>query len=611
MTSGRAHIVSGALLLALLGGYPVFMLASHYGVPVGGGTYFHFHTDEFHKMGEIAVAMKGNYLLGNPFVYEERDGATSNTPYAPAFAALLFRASGLSIATSSWLLDFVMPALAFLLVVLLFRRLFPSADPCALPGVAFLFTLVFLMAPSQRGMMRYMQSQMTMPYFLYLYLATILLEARRVGPDEFAVMLIMNAAGPLIDIWFSLVVTATQSLLLLWNLARRDGERARAFALLAAAVVVGGSPEFLRLLSTARLPGFAMLQERMGGMRTFVPSYPVYMIWIAVLGVLVALGARAGFLRAHRTLARVSLLTLGFCTALYFQNLVTFHRLYFQGEHLAGNAMIPAGLLVCAMLLSLFDRIPSVNLRPLLLAVLMLAAAAHHHYEVRKVLMPWLPADRADEIYGYDPMRIEVLYRPALEWLRARGADTDVVFAEPGLDMMTRLIADRFSYAPRASVHVSLNQQGIIERYYPFLWLRGQVRIATAKDTTWHMDEQVTNYDPRDYNLLYASAGSALPHQSRINAFFKARGWRPVFDEEETRRKFQANIDALYDGYDSFVAGRSLSGLRDLLKYKCDWVLWGPQEKFFYARYDPDADSTIEKVFTDEGHDVRVYRVRP
>lgn len=616
----------GALLaIAVLGGLPNLLLAKKYGVSMGDGTYFPYHFDEFHKMAEVAVAMKGRLLVGNPFLREEASAPASNTPYAGSLFAIALRLTGTRLDTTTWLFDFLVPAFALVLVAWLFGRLFPDASRPARLLAAFLFVLVFLMAPTQRAMMRFMQAQMTAPYFIYLYVATILLAMRRVGRTEFALLVILNACGPWIDLWFALVVSATQTGLLLWHLLNRRFEEAGQFALLVAAVLAGGVPEYLRLLALAREPGFALLTARQGAIATFLPSYPKYLAWLAAFAILAAAAGKARLLKGRGELVTTAVITLLACTGIYFQNLVTGKRLYFQGEHLAGKALVPAGLVLAAALLGLMGRLRSRAARAAVGGALVAAAVAHHVVEVPKPMGLAAPADAKDIIYGYDQMRNQVQYATAFRWLRANAPDTAVVLCDPMLDLILKLQADKFAYSSQGAVHISLDQEGLNRRLYPLLWMRSTLRTPTPEDPVWRMHEHLEDYNARDYNLAYCSAGNTLPHQARVNAWLKARGRSPVFDEERSRAEFQANIDRLYDGFESFLSERGLSardtaiarpgtrpaaGLRDLLAYGCDYVLWGPQERLFWNDYDPGADATLEPAWSDPATGTAIYRFR-
>ncbi len=617
--------LAAAALLAFLGGLPNILLARKYGVAMGDGTYFPYHFDEFHKMAEVAVAMKGRLLVGNPFLLEEANAPASNTPYAGSLFALFLRATGITLETTTWLWDFLIPPFALCLIAWLFARLFPDASRSTRLLAAFLFVLVFLMAPTQRAMMRFMQAQMTAPFFVYLYLGTILLAMRRVGRAEFTVLVILNACGPWIDLWFALVVSATQTGLLVWSLLNRRFEEAMQFGLLILAVLAGGVPEYLRLLALAREPGFALLTARQGAIATFLPSYPKYLAWLGLFLVVAATAGKARLLKGRGELVSAATITLLACTGLYFQNAVTGKRLYFQGEHLAGKALLPAGLILSAALLGLMGRLKSAPARAALGAVLIAAAVGHHVVEIPKPMGLAAPAETRDVIYGYDQMQNQAQYAAAFTWLRDHAPDSAVVLCDPMLDMILKLRADKFAYSSQGAVHISLDQDGLNRRFYPFLWMRAAVRTPTPEDPTWHMHEYLEHYNARDYNLVYCSAGNALPHQARVNAWFKARGRAPLFDESVARAEFQANIDRLYDGFDAFLAERkiagrdtamalpgtrSATGLGDLLAYRCDFVLWGPQERLFYPAYDPATDPTLEHAWSDATGGTAVYRLR-
>lgn len=615
--------------LAFLGGFHNFLLAAKYGFSLSDGHFIHFHTDEYHKMAEIFVALKGHYMVGNPCLLEEYSAPASNTPFAGSLAALIFRILHIDFAATTWFFDFLIPPIAFLVVLWFHGRLFPSAAPFDRRIASFLFVLIFLLAPTQRSMMRYMHAQLTLPIFVWIFLATTTLAAGRLKGIGFGLLTALNAASAWLDPWYALVLTATQVLLAVITLVKGDSITASRLAIVALAAVIGGIPETLRLMALSNEPGFKMLTERQGAMATFVPSYPKYMAWLAILSLISGVAYRLHLLKRHGAVFGVALVTLAVCTAIYFQNLVTWRRLYFQGEHVAGKALLPAGILISAILVSALGRLrEKFGKRSAYAAALtlVLSAIAHHGLEVPKPIGWSAPADYADPIYGLDPLQKQVQYASAFAWLSRHVPDTAVVLCDPTTDLILKIRADKFAYASQVSVHISLDQEGLNTRLYPFLWMRPRLRIPTSEDPIWRMHEYLRNYNPRDYNLVYCSAGSALPHQVRVNGWLASKGMNPAFDETKARTEFQSHIDRLYAGYDAFLASRHLvgrdtstaspesqpaDGIRDLLAFRCDYVLWGPQEKFFYPEYDPAADPTLAQIWSDEVRGTVVYRILP
>ncbi len=596
------------VLLVFLGSYHNLVKSWMYDLPLGTEHYFPTATIEvFHKMSEVDAAMKGYYLVGNPFHFEERFITASNTPGGPAFFGIFLRLIRMNLATTTWFFDLLMPVIVFALFMLMLRRLEVSSSTTHLAIASFLFTLVLMMAPQQRLLYRYLSPQMSLPLYLYLFMATALLERRKVEVVEYGFMLALNAINFIIDPWMAVLVVGTQSLLVLKFIWRRDHEYAARVFMLVLSGMLGGAAEILRLSSLHKEDGFQILAARMGQMDTFVPSYPVFLVWVVLLGVLCFIAWRFRCLTSDRFLMTFGWMAMIVCVAIFGQNVVTGKRVYFQGEHIASTSLIAMGLVAADSFFGLMARLKSRGIRHAVLLTMILAATLHHVASARGELQLAIPTNRFDELFGYDPMRMQVIYGKSFRWLRENAPETNVVLCDPVVALPMRLIANKYGYFVQSAIHISRNQQQIYERYFPFIWMRRQVRIPTPPDPIWHTDEKLHNYNPRDYGMVYASAGSRIAHIGLVNAALKRRGLSPVFDEEPERLKVQSFVDAIYDGYDSFVHGRDIRGLKDMLDYRCDMVLWGPQERRMYPDYQPESDATLVPIHRDEENQVTIF----
>ena len=65
------HWLTALLLCAFLGGIHNLWIVPKFGLN-WSGDFIHFHGDEYHKMCETRAALNGNWLVGNPFLEEER-----------------------------------------------------------------------------------------------------------------------------------------------------------------------------------------------------------------------------------------------------------------------------------------------------------------------------------------------------------------------------------------------------------------------------------------------------------------------------------------------------------------------------------------------------------
>ncbi len=596
------------VLIVIAGSAHNLLQLAKYGLTLSSDTYLTLVPDEYYKMVEVQSAMKGFLLVGDPFLREEQYAPASNTPYGPALAGLALKATGISVGTSSWLLDVLVPPLMLLLVFWLFGRLFPETSRRTSWILAFLFTLVFLMAPSQRGLMRYMACQATQPVFILLFLGGAIHFGSGVTRREYAGLLILNCAMPWLDPWFGLVLGGTHILAMIACLIQGRRERAADFGLIFLASVAGGLPEALRLMDLGPRPGFALLMDRQGRLVTHLPNYPDYLVWMAILGVVALVAWKAGLMPSPNQHAAYAGLMLAVCTGVYFQNLVTGRRFYFQGEHIAGKALVGAGLLVSVIAARAAMRMES-RRRAFVLGVMVLMAIVHHGSMIREVTRWATPAAAFDPVYGYDGLQAQRVYGPSFAWLRENAPDTAVVLADPVNDMILRLAADKYSYSSQYAIYISTDQEQFIERYWPFLWARGRSRIPTAPDPVWSMDRHLENYNPRDCGIIYGSIVAALPHRLRVNAFLARLGLPPLYDAEQARANLQARIDSIYSGYEDYVEKHPIGGIADLLRYSCDYVLWGPQERHFQPAYQPDTDTTLRRVFRDEANGVDVFAV--
>lgn len=601
--------VSCLLLISWLGGFFNVENAAKFGVRMGDGTFFHFQSDEYHKMEEVSTAVHGNYFIGNPFTYEEKLAPPPYSPYGMNALATVLRLCRIDVATSSYLLDFIMPVVALLLTFVMFARLFPTVDRTELFSVSFLFVLLFMMAPNQRSLMRYMHAQVTIPFALYLMTAIFLMAQNRLGRLEYAFVALLSGCFVFADVWYPLLIVGFLLVVMTEKILRGDFTAAGRSGFLILATGIIGSYEILRIASLSRLPGFKLLEERAGAFSTFVPSYPIYIPYVGGLLLITAILNRINFFRTSRDIIKICMMSLLFCTAIYFQNLVTYKRLYFQGEHVAGMVLLPAGMIVVVILLNLLIRIKSRAARGAILMAMTLGASIYHVHMTHAITAMNTPADAFDPIYGYNALWIQKHYRPAFDWLKENGETDAVVLTDPSLAPEAILSASPYAYCALTAVHASLDQEALMERYYPFLTMKSQLRTATPIDPVWHINEKIRDYDPRDYGIVFQSAGTVLPHKLRINAFFKKWGLTEPFDVTNDVRKFQSHIDDLYGGFERFMSGRNAVGIRDSLKYRCDYVLWGPQERRFYPRYEPNSDPTLKLTFLDQANNVAVYEV--
>jgi hypothetical protein len=597
------------LLIAFLGGLHNLWLIPKFDLG-WSGDLIHFHGDEYHKMCETNAALNGNWLVGNPFLHEMRSYPATVSPFGAAFLAALLKITRLDLGIATWILDFLVPALAWVIVFAGAARLWPGVPRVEQTLIFAAGFVVFVLEPTLRPITRFLHAQVTLPFFLYLFLAALRMRKGRIAEWELPLMAILSGVFVHMDIWYPFVLGCLYVWLMLSELMRGETRTARRFAILIAGLVVIGCPEFLRLREISSSGVFRILEERTGSFATFMPGYPKYMAWMAVLGAFLLVAGRRRALSPGLDYFVPSLVTLGVTVVLYFQNLVTGKRLYFQGEHAAALALIPAFVIVTGVLVNFTRRIRSVALRRTGLLVLLLLAVANHAASVYRVAQVAVPADTFHPIYGHSNLWKQNAYRAAFAWLKANGRSDEVVLAEPCNDALLRLKADKWAYSSLESVFQLVDQETINRRYYPFLWMKPVLEVETPEDPVWRMHEQLRNYDPVDYGRVYCSAGTALPHQMRVNAFVARWGFAPLFGVEETRGAFQNRIDRLYGGFRDFTAGRTIRGVADLLDYRCDYVLWGPEERGFFPAWDPAKDATIVEVFRDDANGVTVHRLR-
>jgi hypothetical protein len=600
------------VLVAFLGGLHNLILVPKFGLH-WTGDLIHFHGDEYHKMCETNAALNGNWLVGNPFLYEMRSYPATVSPFGAAVLAAFLKITRLDFGAATWLLDFLVPALAWVLVFAGAARLWPALPRCEQVLIFAAGFVVFVLEPTLRPITRFLHAQVTFPIFAYLFLAALRMRKDRIARWELPLMAILSGIFVHMDIWYPFVLGTLYGTCMLAELRRGETRAAGRFALLIVALAVIGLPELFRLKAISSSSVFPVLEERTGSFATFMPGYPKYMVWTAVLAGIVLAARWRKRLSPGSDLVVPCLVTIAVTTGLYFQNLVTGKRLYFQGEHAAALALMPAFVIVTVILVNVARKVRTTAVRRVGLAVLLVAAVAHHAHSVYRVAQGAVPSDAFHPVYGHSNLWKQNAYRAAFAWLKSNGRSDEVVLAEPCNDALLRLKADKWAYSSLESVFQLVDQETLNRRYYPFLWTKPQLEVDTLEDPVWRMHEEIRHYDPVDYGRVYCSAGTALPHQMRMNAFAARAGFGPLFDVAKTRAAFQERIDRLYGGYKDFAAGTVFHGIGDVvarLGYRCDYVVWGPEERGFFPAYDPSLDPTLFEVFRDEANGVTIHRLR-
>ena len=606
-------IIASLIAVALCGGAYNFAEAYRYHLPMKG-TLFHCTIEEFGKIFEVEAARNGKTMIGDPLLFEEKDAPASNTPFVGGLTGFICKKLRIDTPTTTWLFDFIFPSLLFMLIHFWgFPALFPDTKRTKLIPYSLIFTILFLMVPGQRNITRYLHSQITFIPVMFLFIASLSLHSMKKETlfYLYPLMLIFNGTLLIMDPWFAILLFVTQFSVGLICISGKNYRVALLYLFLLMAICINGVPELLRLMDYSHHEGFKLMTERQGAVHTFIPDYPRLLLWVVLLAGSYLTAKKFGFSSDRNGILKRCGLIILFLLGIYFQNVITQNRLYYQGVHVAAVMLIPAGIIATILFMNLMERFSNQIFRSLIISLAIILSIFYHAHELYYTTRFNEPPYFFDSIWGYRPLAIQKYYRETYLWIKQNTSDTSVFLIEPSTDCVFYTLTDRYCYSSALTQYICREQKTLNQRYFPFLFMRAKARMETPFDPIYKTHEVLLDYNARDYTMLYASAGSEAPHFKMMNDKLKSFGLPPIFAEQEKAgvKKFQSYINSIYDSYEKFIAERKPICIKDLFIYKCDYVLWGPQEKRFAPDYNPDSDTSLKRIFTDSRNEVSVYKV--
>lgn len=272
-----------ALLLAFVLGVLTMSgpLLATWRIPAFSGIYPMVSDDESYYLGRIREAAEGRCTAVSPYIREYQTERPVTPWLAECVLGTIARASGISVVTLSLVLDFVLPALAAMLIYLLIWQLTESR----VAGIASMLTLQGILF--FEVMNRPVSPQFNVIFLLGGMMALLWWLRERSWRAVLVCMLLLSAQMYTYFYFWTFTVVWC-GVLGVWFAARRDWRAVWHIATIVVGAALLSAPYFFDTWRATQLPIYTETLLRWGAIETLVPSG-----WRIMVATLVGIGALA------------------------------------------------------------------------------------------------------------------------------------------------------------------------------------------------------------------------------------------------------------------------------------------------------------------------------
>lgn len=532
----------GTIAVALFTGLPTLVFFQRIGDNFAG-VYPVFNGDALYYQARVREIADGHAGLNHPYFFEHKDEIYPQATGAEYFIYALTEIFAVSAPALQIILDFVLPALIFLLTYLFFKK-FSANEYTAVLFPLLLYTIV------TAGLFKPINPQVSLPLLLLflIFWAALIFQAEK----KFLYSVLAGLILGLLFLtyfyhWSFILVLIGMHIVVL--LLRRSFAELKYHGLTLAAAVLVGVPYWLRIFSALDAPNSAETAARVGLYFSHLPeSYPRLAVALVWLGFFV-LFARYYKIEQEKKAQFVAVL-------------------------LIANVLYPNHQLITGVII---ENAVHWSWMP----VLIFALSAHYMIAVLRreniafwknrlsllvaAMLLFLPAWRLSTFllpsYNYQYKRniaAELQYYAAIfDWINAETKKDSVILADERLMKFIPVYTGANVYDTQYAYNLPGSDFEVAERYLLARFFEADFFAAA--------DLGINN----DGRILWS-----FPGESEKNTHTVAGRWVIPYEPQYSLEKERAKIAAVYNNLAK--GGWDISLLK---KYRLDYIIWDKKAK--------------------------------